>query len=290
MDTDTRVDYNQHYTKEKVFASYDDLADYFGKLFRDRAIAKYKKRVLKWIRKYCAEKTGQKIVVADVGCGAGYDLVPMKEISGENSVVVGVDPSPDAVKECRKRFPQIQSEVGTGSTLRTIPSLSGGIDIIRMDRVLQHLEHNTLLEVLNEVSASLKPGGIFIAIDPDWTGQRIDLGFTKDHSSKKEDEITTFVNQQVQNFAVATTKRASQGIKGISQLITISKLEILDVFVDTCVMRSQDEIKQVIPPKGYEIMLEMNKSIADAFSQAFSAGTVVWTLPIVSILARKPVK
>jgi len=289
MDTDTRVENLQHYPKEKVFKSYDDLAEYFGKLFHDRAIAKYKKRVLKWIRKHCAEKTGQ-IVVADVGCGAGYDLVPMKEVAGENSVVVGVDPSPDAVKECRKRFPQIQSEVGTGSTLSTIPSLSGGIDVIRMDRVLQHLDHNTLLAVLTEVSTILKPGGIFIAIDPDWTGQRIDLGFTKDHNSKTDDEITTFVNKQVQNFAAATTKRPPQGIQGISQLITISKLEILDVYVDTCVMRTQEEIKRVIPPKGYDIMLEMNKSIADAFSQGFSAGTVVWTLPIVSIMARKPAK
>src|SRR5207244_1735258 len=90
----------------------------------------------------------------------------------------GIDPSQafvSATAEACKAHPNVRVLQGGGEDLTKL--LAGkAVDVVRMDRVLQHLEQPTIRAVLSQVHAALRPGGVLIVTEPLWSSRHLDLG------------------------------------------------------------------------------------------------------------------
>ena len=97
-------------------------------------------------------------VVLDVGCGIGLTLQYLATIPGVNRLI-GVEPSPIAAEEARRRFPHAEIHVGFAEDMAMVPS--GSCDALVALAVLEHLYDTH--RALNEFTRVLKPDG-FVAV------------------------------------------------------------------------------------------------------------------------------
>jgi SAM-dependent methyltransferase len=93
----------------------------------------------------------------DVGCGTGMGAVRLAE-RPEIAQVIGLDPSPPALAEARRRhgFPLVQ-----GSAL-ALPFAAARFDVVTCFDVLQHLPEGGLYEAAGELRRVLRPDGIAV--------------------------------------------------------------------------------------------------------------------------------
>jgi SAM-dependent methyltransferase len=93
----------------------------------------------------------------DLGCGTGMGAVRLAA-RPEIEQVVGLDPSPAALAEARRRhgFPLVQ-----GSAL-ALPFAAGRFDVVTCCDVLQHLPEGGLHEAARELRRVLRPDGIAV--------------------------------------------------------------------------------------------------------------------------------
>lgn len=106
-------------------------------------------------------------VLLDVGCGLGWDLERLLEVSGGGKFV-GIDTDGSRLNEARIR---LSEKLGAGLKLEkgdacAIPFQDGHFDRARADRVFQHLADPKT--ALGEMFRVLKPGGIAVVSEPDW--------------------------------------------------------------------------------------------------------------------------
>jgi ubiquinone/menaquinone biosynthesis C-methylase UbiE len=112
--------------------------------------------------------------VLDVGCGPGDDVRAMAQIVGCNGKVVGVDNNEKMIAEVRRR--EAKTELSVEFCLCDAHQLSFGaglFDRCHADRVFQHLEDPA--QALGEVIRVTKPGGLIVAIEPDWETLALDV-------------------------------------------------------------------------------------------------------------------
>jgi SAM-dependent methyltransferase len=93
----------------------------------------------------------------DIGCGTGMGAVRLSE-RPEIEHVVGLDPSPPALAEARRRhgFPLVR-----GSAL-ALPFGAGCFDLVTCFDVLQHLPDGKLHQAAGELHRILRPDGIAV--------------------------------------------------------------------------------------------------------------------------------
>ncbi|MBW1643886.1 MAG: metalloregulator ArsR/SmtB family transcription factor [Deltaproteobacteria bacterium] len=102
-------------------------------------------------------------VTADLGCGTGELLSPLKE---KADVVIGVDSSPKMLDVARKRLKGIQEgiELRLGE-MEHLPLRDGELDLAVVNMVLHHVPAPAI--GIEEVHRVLKSSGIFILVDFD---------------------------------------------------------------------------------------------------------------------------
>jgi SAM-dependent methyltransferase len=116
--------------------------------------------------------------VLDIGCGLGHDLVEMGAAVGPHGVVSGVDVNAELVELARER---VRAAAGPSSAAmsvsvadaRALPrDLGGAFDLVREDRVLQHLPSPR--EMVLEMTRVARPdGGVVCCSSPDWRTLRL---------------------------------------------------------------------------------------------------------------------
>jgi ubiquinone/menaquinone biosynthesis C-methylase UbiE len=93
--------------------------------------------------------------ILDVGCGMGGTLQYLAGIPGVEKLF-GIDPSPFAIEEAKRRFPEAELVVGYGEDMSAIPA--GAVDAVVAAAVIEHVYDTH--QVLNEVNRVLQPGGV----------------------------------------------------------------------------------------------------------------------------------
>lgn len=98
----------------------------------------------------------------DVACGLGDDVARLKGRCGR---AVGVDRSTALIDEARARHE------GSGCEFRVaegdaLPFDDATFDAVRIDRALQHIADPGA--VVREMARVAKPGGVVLAVEPDW--------------------------------------------------------------------------------------------------------------------------
>lgn len=113
--------------------------------------------------------------VLELGCGTGVFLPALASAVGPSGEVIGLDHNPGFLEESRERvdaagYAAVVTLVEADAMQLPFPSAS--FDAVHVERVLMHLEDPDA--ALREVCRVLKPGGRFVAAEPDSAGVRTD--------------------------------------------------------------------------------------------------------------------
>ena len=109
--------------------------------------------------------------VLDVGCSNGWRLALLHERYGARCV--GVEPSGEAVRDGRKRFPEIELLRGAAAS---IPLAKGdAFDLVIVNFVFHWISRASLLQSVAEIDRHVKDGGYLLISDffPDWPVQNV---------------------------------------------------------------------------------------------------------------------
>ncbi|HZU62579.1 MAG TPA: methyltransferase domain-containing protein [Novosphingobium sp.] len=117
---------------------------------------------------FAAMRLAPGMVVADIGCGAGDDVLKLSHLVGPEGMAIGVDISADMVEEARKRFAGAPALDFTVAQADSLPFADGSLDAIRADRVLIHVPDPAA--AIAEMLRVLRPGGRLVLCDPDMVG------------------------------------------------------------------------------------------------------------------------
>lgn len=113
--------------------------------------------------------------VLELGCGTGVFLPALAADVMPSGHIVGLDHNPGFLEEARQRV--VAAGLSTLVTLEEadavrLPFPTASFDAVHVERVLMHLEDPDA--ALREVRRVLKPGGRFVAAEPDSAGVRTD--------------------------------------------------------------------------------------------------------------------
>jgi class 3 adenylate cyclase/2-polyprenyl-3-methyl-5-hydroxy-6-metoxy-1,4-benzoquinol methylase len=114
-------------------------------------------------------------VVADIGCGAGTELIRLAQLVGPEGTVIGVDPSEMMLDEAGRRATE------QGVTVELVPRdgrdtglADGRCDAVRCERVVQHI--GDVGALVDEARRITRPGGTVVLADTDWGSLMIHPG------------------------------------------------------------------------------------------------------------------
>ena len=105
-------------------------------------------------------------LVADLGCGLGFDVRRLSKLVGPEGRAIGVDASLTLIESARaasEGFPAVEF---IQADIQKLPFASGSFHSFKVDRTLQHVERPQA--VLSEISRTMRPGGRLVCADPDW--------------------------------------------------------------------------------------------------------------------------
>ncbi len=134
---------------------------------------------------------GKGMKILNVGCGPNTDAAAFFEAVGTGGVVVGVDCDPKMLQQANaatKQYANVWHSVGDAHRL---PFGDATFDRIYARRLLQVLPPASAPVVFSELWRVLKPGGVVVVMDTDWTSVSINFsnlelerrltGFFRDH-------------------------------------------------------------------------------------------------------------
>lgn len=113
--------------------------------------------------------------VLELGCGTGVFLPSLAAAVGPAGQVVGLDHNPGFLEEARQRVEAAGASAVVSfeaADAMRLPYPAASFDAVHVERVLMHLEDPDA--ALREVRRVLKPGGRFVAAEPDSSGVRTD--------------------------------------------------------------------------------------------------------------------
>ncbi len=104
-------------------------------------------------------------VIFDMGCGSGSLLKALQENGFQNAT--GMDISPEQVKVAGEMGVK---NVSLGDALKFVADNKGKFDVLTGMDIIEHFTKNELVELLQNIKQSLKPGGFAIFRTPNLDG------------------------------------------------------------------------------------------------------------------------
>jgi ubiquinone/menaquinone biosynthesis C-methylase UbiE len=124
------------------------------------SVQEYKSQILRAID----PKPGD--IVADLGCGLGFDVLRFAESVGPHGLAIGVDSSRTLLEFARAGSHNFLNVEFIQGDVHKLPFENGFISSCKVDRTLQHVAHPVI--VLREMFRTLRPGGVAVCSEPDW--------------------------------------------------------------------------------------------------------------------------
>ncbi|TSD95291.1 methyltransferase domain-containing protein [Skermania sp. ID1734] len=122
-------------------------------------------RLRAWERSALAVRPGERAL--DVGSGTGSEVQHLADLVGPDGDAVGVEPNDWMRTVAEERAAQASSRARFVSGLASdLPFADGAFDIVRCERVFQHLNEPEL--AATEIARVLRPGGRTVVTDTDW--------------------------------------------------------------------------------------------------------------------------
>jgi ubiquinone/menaquinone biosynthesis C-methylase UbiE len=111
-------------------------------------------------------------VVADLGCGLGFDVRRLAALVGPEGRAIGVDASLALISSARSSNEGLPAVDFIQADIQHLPLGSGSLNSCKVDRTLQHVEQPAA--VLHEIFRTLYSGGTAVCAEPDWGTFAID--------------------------------------------------------------------------------------------------------------------
>jgi len=122
-------------------------------------------RLRAWLMEQLEPRPGMHVL--DVGCGTGEDVRGLAVTVAPAGSATGVDPSATMLAEARRRGRAVRTTARlVRSTADRLPVADASLDLVRCERVLQHLVEPA--GAVREMARVLRPGGRVGLIDTDW--------------------------------------------------------------------------------------------------------------------------
>lgn len=121
----------------------------------------------------------QGMAILDLGVGGGRTTSHLSSIAGR---YVGVDYAPEMIAGCRKKFPQLEFEVGSATDLSRFASSSFDAVVMAFNGMDYVIPDEKRFLALREIQRVLNPGGILIFsshnprsiwVRPSWNPRRV---------------------------------------------------------------------------------------------------------------------
>lgn len=106
--------------------------------------------------------------VIDIGCGSGWDTMPLADLVGAGGHVHGVDTDPEMISlaDARTRERHISNITHRVADAMALPFDEATFDASRCERLFQYLGEPA--HALAEMIRVTKPGGRVVVVDTDW--------------------------------------------------------------------------------------------------------------------------
>ena len=111
-------------------------------------------------------------VVADLGCGLGFDVRRLAARVGPEGRAIGVDASLALLASARSTSGGLLAVEFIQADIGHLPLANGSLHACKVDRTLQHVERPA--GVLGEMFRTLCSGGLVVCAEPDWGTFAID--------------------------------------------------------------------------------------------------------------------
>ena len=111
-------------------------------------------------------------VVADLGCGLGFDVRRLAALVGPEGRAIGVDASLALIESARSKSEGLAAVEFVQADIQQLPFASGSLNSCKVDRTLQHVERPSA--VLDEVFRTVCSDGAVVCAEPDWGTFAID--------------------------------------------------------------------------------------------------------------------
>ncbi len=159
-------------------------------------------------------------IIADLGCGLGFDVRRLAALAGPEGRAIGVDASLALLASARSTGEGLRAEEFIQADIQHLPFAPGSLHSCKVDRTLQHVERPAA--VLHEIFRTLRSGGTVVCAEPDWGTFAINdgqhpiarqitqvwsEGFRNPHIGRElKDHLKKagFVDLQVQEFVLST--------------------------------------------------------------------------------------
>jgi ubiquinone/menaquinone biosynthesis C-methylase UbiE len=105
--------------------------------------------------------------VADLGCGLGFDVHHFAALVGPKGKALGIDASHALLLNANAACKPSGRACFIQANIQHLPLADASLDACKVDRTLQHVEEPPV--VLNEILRTLRPGGLLVCSEPDWS-------------------------------------------------------------------------------------------------------------------------
>jgi ubiquinone/menaquinone biosynthesis C-methylase UbiE len=105
-------------------------------------------------------------LVADLGCGLGFDVRRLSKLVGPQGRAFGVDASHKMLASARAASADSPATDFIQADIQKLPFANKSLHAFKVDRTLQHVEQPGA--ALREIFRTLRPGGRVACADPDW--------------------------------------------------------------------------------------------------------------------------
>jgi ubiquinone/menaquinone biosynthesis C-methylase UbiE len=111
-------------------------------------------------------------IIADLGCGMGFDVARLARLIGLDGLAIGVDSSKAFLESARSMSKNSAGIQFIHADIQNLPFDTGYLHACKVDRTLQHIESPA--SVLREMFRTVRPGGTVVCAEPDWGTFTID--------------------------------------------------------------------------------------------------------------------
>ena len=113
--------------------------------------------------------------ILELGCGPGTAASAFHKATGSNGTIIGLDFDSKMIQQARaatKRYQNVLEVVGDAHRL---PFKDDKFDRIYAKRLFQVLPPNSAPILFSEMQRVLKPGGLLVLVDTDWTSVTVNF-------------------------------------------------------------------------------------------------------------------
>ncbi len=120
-------------------------------------------------------QVGQGMHVLNTGCGPNTDASVFSEVVGSTGLVVGVDCDTKMIQQANATSKQYANVVQLVGDAHKLPFEEGKFDRVYARRLFQVLPQASAPQMFGEMQRVLKPGGVLVLVDTDWTSVSVNF-------------------------------------------------------------------------------------------------------------------